>query len=102
MSQCPIRHPEFGRCTLNVGHVGPCKSWVLQTHPLPSPSLLPPGATAMMIDGKWFDIVNGALVEFKSDPCRIYEHDGAFKCYTHNKMWGAVSNPDKPCEGWEP
>jgi hypothetical protein len=35
------------------------------------------------------------------DACRIYEHDGAFKCYAHNKMWGAVSNPDTPCQGFD-
>lgn len=33
--------------------------------------------------------------------CRIHEHDGAFKCYTHQRMWGAVTNPDEPCEGWK-
>lgn len=29
--------------------------------------------------------------------CRIYEYDGAYKCYTHNRVWGAVTNPDEPC-----
>jgi hypothetical protein len=33
-------------------------------------------------------------------PCRIKHHDGAFKCYAHNKLWGAVSKPDQPCAGW--
>jgi hypothetical protein len=33
-------------------------------------------------------------------PCRIREHDGAYKCYAHDKMWGAVSKPDTPCAGW--
>lgn len=32
--------------------------------------------------------------------CRIYEYDGAYRCFTHNKMWGAVSYPSEPCEGW--
>ena len=34
--------------------------------------------------------------------CRIYEYDGAFKCYTHDKRWGAITNPDQPCAGWSP
>ncbi len=34
--------------------------------------------------------------------CRIYEHDGAFKCYAHNRAWGAIPKPDEPCQGWEP
>ena len=36
------------------------------------------------------------------EPCRIHEHDGAFKCYTHKRLWGAVSNPSEPCAGWQP
>lgn len=32
--------------------------------------------------------------------CNVMEYDGAFKCYTHNVMWGAVSKPDEPvCAG---
>ena len=33
--------------------------------------------------------------------CRIYEYDGSYKCYTHNRVWGAVSKPDTPCAGWD-
>ena len=40
---------------------------------------------------------NGPAGAAASIPCRIHEHDGAFKCYAHNKMWGAVSKPDEPC-----
>jgi hypothetical protein len=32
--------------------------------------------------------------------CSIREYDGAYKCYTHNRMWGAVTNPQTPCVGW--
>lgn len=32
--------------------------------------------------------------------CRIKEYDGAFKCYTHNRAWGAVPMPETPCAGW--
>jgi len=32
--------------------------------------------------------------------CRIHEYDGAYRCYTHNKMWGATTNPNHPCDGW--
>lgn len=32
--------------------------------------------------------------------CNVMEYDGAFKCYTHSVMWGAVSKPDEPvCAG---
>jgi hypothetical protein len=35
--------------------------------------------------------------------CRISEYDGAFRCWTHNRMWGAVPEPDEPCKGaWTP
>lgn len=40
------------------------------------------------------------LPEVKT-PCCIHEHDGAYKCYAHNKKWGAISNPDVPCAGWD-
>lgn len=30
--------------------------------------------------------------------CRITEYDGAYKCWTHNRMWGAVTHPDEPCD----
>jgi len=42
-------------------------------------------------------IATGALPPEAETTCVIYEHDGAYKCYTHKKMWGAVSNPDQPC-----
>jgi hypothetical protein len=34
-------------------------------------------------------------------PCNIWYMDGAWKCSTHNRLWGAVTNPDEPCDGWE-
>ena len=31
-------------------------------------------------------------------PCNITEYDGAFKCWTHNKAWGAITDADpNPC-----
>jgi hypothetical protein len=33
-------------------------------------------------------------------PCKIMEYDGAYKCVTHIKVWGAVPQPDEPCKGW--
>lgn len=41
------------------------------------------------------------LDEAIPEVCHVVEYDGAFKCLTHRKMWGAVSKPDTPCEGWE-
>lgn len=32
--------------------------------------------------------------------CNIHEHDGAFKCFSHRRKWGAVLRPDDPCKGW--
>jgi hypothetical protein len=32
-----------------------------------------------------------------SEPCRIHEHDGAFKCFTHGRKWGAILDPDEAC-----
>jgi hypothetical protein len=32
------------------------------------------------------------------EPCRIYEYDGAYRCTTHDRLWGAVKDPDEPCE----
>jgi hypothetical protein len=34
------------------------------------------------------------------EPCRIMEYDGAWKCYTHNRQWGAISPVTGPCDGW--
>jgi len=34
--------------------------------------------------------------------CRIFEYDGAFKCLTHKRLWGAVIAPQQPCVGWFP
>ena len=35
--------------------------------------------------------------------CHITEYDGAFICWTHNRTWGAVPEPDEPCKGaWTP
>lgn len=34
-------------------------------------------------------------------PCKIAEYDGAYKCYAHNKQWGAIIDPDEPCSGWQ-
>jgi hypothetical protein len=33
----------------------------------------------------------------ESEPCRIVEYDGAFKCLEHGRTWGAISDPDEPC-----
>ena len=33
-------------------------------------------------------------------PCKIMEYDGAYKCATHGKQWGAISPADEPCAGW--
>ena len=33
-------------------------------------------------------------------PCKIMEYDGAFKCATHGKQWGAITPVDEPCAGW--
>lgn len=35
------------------------------------------------------------------EPCRIHEYDGAFKCMTHQKTWGAITNGGAPCEGFD-
>jgi hypothetical protein len=32
------------------------------------------------------------------ETCRIHEYDGAYRCTTHNRLWGAVKDPDEPCE----
>lgn len=32
--------------------------------------------------------------------CHITEYDGAYKCWTHDRVWGAVTHPDAPCAGW--
>lgn len=37
----------------------------------------------------------------KPEPCRIIEHDGAYKCLAHDRIWGAVLEPQEPCEGWK-
>lgn len=31
------------------------------------------------------------------EACKIVEYDGAYRCITHNKTWGAISNPTGPC-----
>lgn len=31
--------------------------------------------------------------------CHIMEYDGAYKCSTHDRTWGAVPEPDEPCAG---
>jgi hypothetical protein len=31
--------------------------------------------------------------------CRIVEYDGAFKCLTHKRQWGALPRVDEPCIG---
>jgi hypothetical protein len=48
-------------------------------------------------------LVSGLLRAPVSEPqpCRILEYDGAWKCYAHDRMWGAVVDPVEPCEGWE-
>lgn len=33
-----------------------------------------------------------------SAPCDLWEHDGAVRCDTHGRIWGAVSRPDEPCK----
>jgi hypothetical protein len=34
-------------------------------------------------------------------PCNIGYYDGAWQCFTHDRLWGAVPIPDEPCDGWE-
>lgn len=36
------------------------------------------------------------------ESCRIQEYDGAFRCWTHDRTWGATTDPDEPCAGWTP
>jgi hypothetical protein len=36
-----------------------------------------------------------------TEPCRIYEYDGAFKCCAHNRSWGAITSPQTPCPGFD-
>lgn len=31
--------------------------------------------------------------------CIIFEYDGAYRCSTHGKTWGAITNPMTPCPG---
>jgi hypothetical protein len=33
--------------------------------------------------------------------CHITEYDGAFICWTHNRTWGAMPEPDEPCKEWQ-
>lgn len=40
--------------------------------------------------------------ERETEPCRIYEHDGSYMCHTHNRLWGAVTDPDEPCDRGDP
>jgi len=40
------------------------------------------------------------LVSRDALPCRIHEYDGAYRCYAHNRSWGAIPKPDEPCFGW--
>lgn len=47
------------------------------------------------------DAVIGAADQPPTTPCRIVEYDGAYKCLTHHRQWGAVTNPDAPCAGAE-
>lgn len=42
----------------------------------------------------------GWMMETPAAPCRIHEYDGAYKCFTHQKTWGAITNPGTPCAGW--
>lgn len=35
----------------------------------------------------------------EAGPCKVYEYDGAFKCVTHDRVWGAITNADEPCPG---
>lgn len=32
-----------------------------------------------------------------AEGCAILEYDAAFKCFTHDRVWGAITNPDRPC-----
>lgn len=34
--------------------------------------------------------------------CKVVEYDGAFKCLTHKRKWGAILNPDEPCRPTPP
>ena len=39
------------------------------------------------------------LQNYRDDvPCNVFEYDGSFKCITHNRTWGAISNPTGECE----
>lgn len=29
--------------------------------------------------------------------CNVFEYDGAFRCVTHGRTWGAITNPTGPC-----
>lgn len=37
-----------------------------------------------------------------TEECDIFEYDGAFRCHTHHKTWGAITNPDVPCKKERP
>jgi len=46
--------------------------------------------------------MEAAHQERRNEPCHIYEYDGAFRCTTHDRQWGAITNPDEPCMELEP
>lgn len=59
------------------------------------------GSTLSPIDTSAKPVEESAKDNYVAEtPCRIKEHDGAFKCYAHDKSWGAISKPDAPCVGW--
>lgn len=48
------------------------------------------------------DLVELGMFKREKTPCRIHEYDGAYRCYAHNRSWGAIPKPDEPCFGWKP
>jgi hypothetical protein len=49
---------------------------------------------------EWRDSLASETFAKPDEPCRIHEYDGAFKCLTHQKVWGAIPNAGTPCAGW--
>ena len=50
------------------------------------------------------DHLRRELAALEAMPCEVYDYDGALKCITHGRMWGAL--PERsitgPCPGVHP
>jgi hypothetical protein len=63
-------------------------------------SLLDDGLLLLTTDWLLYTSTENETSDLSAGACHITEYDGAFKCWTHNRVWGAVPFPDELCAGW--